>query len=116
MDVAGRQGGESPTRRAPSPVLSLSLAALIVYLAAHTVTGRHGLVSYMGLQEEERALMAQREALKAEARALDARARRLASARPDLDSLEEAARETIDAAHPDEIIFLISEAPRADEH
>lgn len=91
-----------------STALSLGLGAAILYLGAHAVTGRQGLVAYVALQAEERALERQIQALEAQELALDQRARRL---RPgdafDEDYLAERARITLAAGEPDEIVFSL---------
>jgi cell division protein FtsB len=92
-----------------SVALSLGLSALILYLAAHAVTGRQGLISYMHLQEREHALTAERAALASQRAALEARIERLGSDHLDLDALEEQARRQFDAAHPDEVIFDLAQ-------
>jgi cell division protein FtsB len=96
-----------------SVVLSFGLGAAILYLAAHTVTGRQGLVNYVALQQQERALIAESQALEAMRSALSARTARMKTAALDLDYLEERARVTLDAAAPDEIIFEL--APVAEQ-
>ena len=93
-----------------SVALSLGLSALIVYLAAHAVTGRQGLISYMQLQEREHALGAEQAALDGQRTGLEARIKRMGSDHLDLDALEEQARSQFDAAHPDEIIFDLAES------
>ncbi|MEZ5996735.1 MAG: septum formation initiator family protein [Hyphomonadaceae bacterium] len=86
--------------------LSIGLGAAILYLGAHAVTGRQGLVAYVDLQAQERALESHVAALSAEEVALEARAARL---RPgssfDRDYLEERARVTLAAGDSDEIVF-----------
>jgi len=96
-----------------SAALSLGLSAVIVYLAAHAVTGRQGLISYMRLQEQERTLSAERDALSGQQAALEARIKQLSTEHLDLDVLEEEARKQFDAAHPDEIIFDLAQGPSA---
>lgn len=88
-------------------VVRLGLSALILYLAAHGVTGRQGLISYMGLQEREQALMAEQAHLAATIEDLSVRAERLRadSATFDRDYLEERARTILDAAYADEVLI-----------
>ena len=88
-------------------VTNLALAAVILYLGAHGVTGRQGLVSYMALQEKEAALQEEREALEARVADLKSRAERLRTESPafDRDYLEERARDLLDAMHADEQAF-----------
>ncbi|MGE0830145.1 MAG: septum formation initiator family protein [Hyphomonadaceae bacterium] len=87
--------------------LSLGLGAVIVYLAAHAVTGRQGLIAHMDLQKEAAALEAERDALAAERAALEARAARLRPESLDLDYLDERARALLAAGDPDEIVFTL---------
>jgi cell division protein FtsB len=88
-------------------VVRLGLSALILYLAAHGLTGRQGLISYMGLQEREQALLAEQSRLEATIDELSSRAARLrtGSAAFDRDYLEERARIILDAAHADEVLI-----------
>jgi len=88
-------------------VVRLGLSALILYLAAHGLTGRQGLISYMGLQEREQALEAEQAQLDATIKDLSARAERLRtdSASFDRDYLEERARSILDAAYADEVLI-----------
>ena len=96
-----------------SVALSLGLSATILYLAANAVTGHQGLISYMGLQEREHALLAEQKDLAAEKADLEARIARLSSDHLDLDALEEQARKQFDAAHPDEVIFDLAQSEPA---
>lgn len=88
-------------------VIRLGLSALILYLAAHGLTGRQGLISYIGLQEREQALEAEHAQLEARIDDLADRAARLrtGSAAFDRDYLEERARTILDAAHADEVLI-----------
>jgi len=88
-------------------VVRLGLSALILYLAAHGLTGRQGLISYVGLQEREHALLAEQGELQAKIDELSDRAGRLrtGSASFDRDYLEERARTILDAAHADEVLI-----------
>jgi cell division protein FtsB len=90
-----------------------AIGALILYLAAHGLTGRQGLISYIGLQEQERALTAESAALAAEIDALSDRANRLRTGSKDfdLDYLEERARTLVDAVRLDEVVYEFAEAP-----
>jgi cell division protein FtsB len=91
-----------------SAVLSIGLGAAILYLGAHAVTGRQGLVAYVDLQAQERALEAQVSQLEAEQAALEARAARLAPGQSfDLDYLDERARITLAAGDAEEIVFAL---------
>ncbi len=85
----------------------LALSAVILYLAAHGLTGRQGLVSYMALQEQERTLTAEQAALDAEIAALSVRAARLRTGGKDFDRdyLEERARDLLNAARADEVVI-----------
>jgi cell division protein FtsB len=74
--------------------LSIGLGAAILYLGAHAVTGRQGLVAYVDLQAQERVLEQRVASLEAEHDELEARAARL---RP----------ETLDLDYLDEIIFAL---------
>ena len=85
----------------------LALSAVILYLAAHGVTGRQGLVSYIALQEQERALASEQAQLDSEIAALTVRAARLRTDSKDFDRdyLEERARTLLNAARADEVVF-----------
>ena len=93
----------------------LALGAVILYLGAHGLTGRQGLVSYMALQERERALEAEQAGLSASIAALGERAARLRTDSPgfDLDYLEERARVSLNAARADEVVFDLASAQNA---
>lgn len=89
-----------------SAALSIALGAGILYLGAHAVTGRQGLVAYVDLQAQERVLEQRVAALETEHAALEARAARLRDERRlDADYLEERARITLAAGASDEIVF-----------
>jgi len=90
-----------------SAALSIGLGAAILYLGAHAVTGRQGLLAYVGLQEQERALEAQVSALEGERAQLEARAARLRPESLDLDYLDERARITLAAGESDELVFAL---------
>lgn len=90
-----------------STAVSLGLGAAILYLGAHAVTGHQGLLAYMDVQAEERALEANVAALEREEAALDQRAARLRPQSLDLDYLDERARITLAAGDPDEIVFAL---------
>lgn len=87
--------------------LSIVLGGAICYLAAHAVTGRQGLLAYVDLQAEERALEQRVATLEGERDALEARAARLRPATLDLDYLDERARLTLAAGDSDEIVFAL---------
>ena len=88
-------------------VIRLGLSALIVYLAAHGLTGRQGLVSYLGLQEHERALETEQTELQATIETLSDRAARLRTGSSDFDRdyLEERARTILGAARANEVVI-----------
>jgi len=90
-----------------SAALSVGLGAAILYLGAHAVTGRQGLVAYVDLQAQERTLEQRVAALEDEHAALDARAERLRGARVDEDYLEERARVSLAAGDAEEIVFSL---------
>lgn len=91
-----------------SAALSIALGAGILYLGAHAVTGRQGLVAYVDLQAQERTLESRVAALEAERATLETRAARLRDTRRlDADYLEERARITLAAGSPDEIVFAL---------
>ncbi len=90
-----------------STTLSIGLGAAILYLGAHAVTGRQGLVAYVDLQAQERALEQRLESLDGERTALEARAARLRPETLDLDYLDERARITLAAGDPDELVFVL---------
>lgn len=98
--------GVGTMARKGSAVVSIGLGAAILYLGAHAVTGRQGLVAYVDLQAKERTLEQRVAALEAEEEALSARAARLAPGRSfDLDYLEERARITLAAGDAEETVF-----------
>jgi cell division protein FtsB len=90
-----------------SAALSIGLGAAILYLGAHAVTGRQGLVAYVDLQAQERALESRVAALGAERDALEARAERLRPGTLDLDYLDERARITLVAGDGEELVFAL---------
>jgi len=91
-----------------STALSLGLGAAILYLGAHAVTGRQGLVAYVDLQAQERVLEERVRTLESEHAALEARAARLRPGKDfDLDYLEERARITLAAGDSEEIVFSL---------
>jgi cell division protein FtsB len=88
-----------------SAALSIGLGAAILYLGAHAVTGRQGLVAYVELQAQERVLEQRVAQLSAEETNLEARAERLRPGHIDRDYLEERARITLAAGDSEEIVF-----------
>ena len=90
-----------------STALSIGIGAAILYLGAHAVEGRQGLVAYVDLQEKERALEHRVAALDSEHAELEARAARLRPATLDLDYLDERARISLAAGDAEEIVFAI---------
>lgn len=87
--------------------LSIGLGAAILYLGAHAVTGRQGLVAYVDLQSQERTLESRLDAVEAERVALEARAARMRTETLDLDYLDERARVTLAAGDSEEIVFAV---------
>ncbi|PZO52703.1 MAG: septum formation initiator [Alphaproteobacteria bacterium] len=87
--------------------LSIGLGAAILYLGAHAVTGRQGLVAYVDLQAQERVLSEQVASLEEERAQLEARAARLRPETLDLDYLDERARVTLAAGDTEEIVFAL---------
>jgi len=87
--------------------LSIGLGAAILYLGAHAVTGRQGLVAYVDLQAQERTLESRLDLVEAERAALEARAARMRSDTLDLDYLDERARITLAAGDSEELIFAV---------
>jgi len=87
--------------------LSIGLGAAILYLGAHAVTGRQGLVAYVDLQAQERVLLEQVASLEEERAQLEARAARLRPETLDLDYLDERARVTLAAGDTEEIVFAL---------
>jgi len=87
--------------------LSIGLGAAILYLGAHAVTGRQGLVAYVDLQAQERVLEERVSSLEAERVDLEARAARLRPETLDLDYLDERARVTLAAGDSEEIVFAL---------
>jgi cell division protein FtsB len=90
-----------------SVALSVGLGAAILYLGAHAVTGRQGLVAYVDLQARERVLEQRVDQLAAEEASLEARAQRLCPGEIDRDYLEERARITLAAGDREEIVFSL---------
>jgi cell division protein FtsB len=88
-----------------SAALSIGLGAAILYLGAHAVTGRQGLVAYVDLQAQERVLEQRVEQLSVQEANLEARAERLRPDHIDRDYLEERARITLAAGDSEEIVF-----------
>ncbi len=89
-----------------SAMLSIGLGAAILYLVAQAVTGRQGLVAYVDLQAQERALDQRVAALTEEEAQLQARAARLQPGEHfDRDYLDERARITLAAGDSEEIVF-----------
>jgi len=103
---AAESKGSTVSKRG-STVLSVGLGAAILYLGAHAVTGHQGLLAYMDVQAEERALEARVTALDQEEAALERRAARLRPQSLDLDYLDERARITLAAGDPEEIVFAL---------
>ena len=89
--------------------LSLGLGAAILYLGAHAVTGRQGLVAYVDLQAQERALEQRVASLEEERAQLEARAARLRPETLDLDYLDERARITLAAGDSEELVFALDQ-------
>jgi cell division protein FtsB len=87
--------------------LSIGLGAAILYLGAHAVTGRQGLVAYVDLQAQQRTLESRLDAVEAERAELEARASRLRAETLDLDYLDERARVTLAAGDSEEIVFAL---------
>lgn len=87
--------------------VSIALGAGILYLGAHAVTGRQGLVAYVDLQAQERALEQRVAGLADEHADLEERAARLRPDTLDLDYLDERARITLAAGDSDELVFAL---------
>lgn len=85
--------------------LSATLGAGILYLSAQALTGSQGLVAYMDLQAQERALIDDRAALEVEKAELEARAARMRAESLDLDYLDERARTLLAAGDQREVVF-----------
>lgn len=94
--------------RSGSALVSIGLGAAILYLGAHAVTGRQGLLAYVDLQAQERALSERLADLGAEQAALEARAARLSPTTLDLDYLDERARVLLAAGESDELVFALA--------
>ncbi len=90
-----------------SVALSLGLGATILYLGAHAVTGRQGLLSFVELQAQEEALSARLAELESERAQLEARADRLKPGSLDLDYLDERARVLLAASDNEEMVFAL---------
>lgn len=93
--------------KAGSAAVSIGLGAAILYLGAHAVTGRQGLLAYVDLQARERVLEAQLTQLDAERAGLEARVARLRPETLDLDYLDERARVLLAAGTSQELVFAI---------
>lgn len=89
--------------------LSLGLGAAILYLGAHAVTGRQGLVAYVDLQAQERHLEERVADLEAQRAQLEARAARLRPGTLDLDYLDERARITLAAGDQEDLVFALNQ-------
>jgi cell division protein FtsB len=89
--------------------LSLGLGAAILYLGAHAVTGRQGLVAYVDRQAQERVLEQRVASLEEERAQLEARAARLRPETLDLDYLDERARITLAAGDSEELVFTLDQ-------
>ena len=89
------------------PLMTIGLGAAILYLGAHAVTGRQGLVAYVDLQAQERVLEERISELVAEEGQLEVRAQRLRPGHIDRDYLEERARITLAAGDSEEIVFAL---------
>ena len=87
--------------------LSIGLGAAILYLGAHAVTGRQGLVAYVDLQAQERTLESRLDVVEAERNELEARAGRMRAETLDLDYLDERARITLAAGDSEELVFAV---------
>jgi cell division protein FtsB len=87
--------------------MSIALGAGILYLGAHAVTGRQGLVAYVDLQAQERTLEQRVAGLAQEHADLETRAARLRPETLDLDYLDERARITLAAGDTDELVFAL---------
>ena len=90
-----------------SAALSFWLGAGILYLGAHALTGRQGLLAYVGLHAREQALESRMGELGAERAVLEARAARLRPETLDLDYLDERARVLLAAGARGEIVFAL---------
>jgi cell division protein FtsB len=87
--------------------MTIGLGAAILYLGAHAVTGRQGLVAYVDLQAQERVLEERISELVAEEGQLEVRSQRLRPGHIDRDYLEERARITLAAGDSEEIVFAL---------
>lgn len=94
--------------RRKSALFDVGLVAVIAYLVVHTITGRHGLVSHVRLQEHERALSAELAELQARRSALELEVRRLRPSSLDWDYVEERARRFLHMARPDEALVPLA--------
>lgn len=90
-----------------SMAMSIGLGAAILYLGAHAVTGRQGLVAYVDLQAQQRSLEQRVAELAGERQQLEARAARLRPETLDLDYLDERARVLLAAGDSEEIVFAL---------
>lgn len=88
--------------------VGLGLGAAILYLGAHALTGRQGLLAYVELQAQERVLEQRLSELETERVELEARAARLRPESLDLDYLDERARLTLAAGDPRDLVFALN--------
>ncbi|MBL8532167.1 MAG: septum formation initiator family protein [Hyphomonadaceae bacterium] len=88
-------------------VLGIVLGGAIIYLGAHAVTGRQGLIAYVDLQAQERSLEQRLDRLEGQRAALEARAARMRPESLDLDYLDERARVTLAAGNREELVFAV---------
>jgi cell division protein FtsB len=89
----------------------IGLSAVIAYMAAHAVTGDHGVFGVMALKEREQALTIDLASLESQRAVLADEAQRLNARSLDLDLVEERARQLLNAAHPDEIVLSTADLP-----
>ena len=90
-----------------SLAVSVGLGAAILYLGAHAVTGRQGLLAYVDAQAQEHRLEERLATLQHEKADLEVRAARLHPGSLDLDYLDERARVLLAAGDSDEVVFAL---------
>nr|WP_107990538.1 septum formation initiator family protein [Breoghania corrubedonensis] len=82
------------------------LAALLLYFALHALSGDYGLIARGRLETDAHALETKLAALKAKREKLERRVVLLRPESLDPDMIDERARDSLNLAHPDEIVIL----------
>ena len=103
----GRNPGQPMSQRLSlSAIVIVFLAVLAsVYFAFAAIQGPSGVMRRIQLQDETKALIAERDALQAEVEAMKNLTYRLSDEYLDIDLLDERAREVLGLMRPDEVII-----------